>query len=156
MSETRVVPAEPWHVPALAPRLRAADVQEIKAASGLEPDLAMALSCEASSACWTLLHKGNPEVIFGVAPWAFVPDLGQPWLLSADVQPAWRGYFARHSRHYVAQMLERYEKLANYTDARHTESHRWLLWCGFDFLRIEPEYGVERVPFILFGRTSRV
>lgn len=151
-----IVPAEPRHALSLSQRLREADLLEIAATHGATPEEALRRSCEASEACWTMLHNGRPEVIFGVAPWPGVAGVGQPWLLAAEVTPGWRGFFARHSREYVDRMLALYPTLLNYTDARHTESHRWLLWCGFDFLRIDPEHGVGRIPFILFGRTLHV
>jgi hypothetical protein len=45
-----------------------------------------------------------------------------------------------------------YPLLGNHVDIRNTKHTKWLKRMGFSFLRVLPEYGVERRPFIEFAR----
>lgn len=57
--------------------------------------------------------------------------------------------FWRENRKYLSSLLERYDMLFNYVDARHTASIRWLRRLGFSMEPAAP-FGVDGVPFHRF------
>ena len=68
-------PAELGDVAWLAPRLRAADVAEALAASGLAPEAALAVSLRCSARAITAEAQGAPVAMFGVAPGMMISSL---------------------------------------------------------------------------------
>ncbi len=134
----------------LGPRLRAADVEEIRAASGLAPDEALRRSFAFSTHVWVVRDLSErPIALWGVGPLSLVAGRGCPWLLAADAFEALGTDVARLSRPLLAGMRDHYPHLENRVDARHAKSVRWLSWLGF---AIEPAtpWGVEGRPFHRF------
>lgn len=143
---------------ALAPHLRAADVEEIRAASGLAPAEALRRSYELSSHVWAVRELDGPPTappiappiaLWGVGPLSLVEGRGCPWLLATDAFEGLGPDIARLSRPLMAAMRELYPRLENRVDARHTRAVRWLAWLGFT---IDPAqaWGVEGRPFHRF------
>jgi hypothetical protein len=156
MSDTKVVPATSYHVLDLAYRLREADRREIKASSGLAPEEALTLSFMASRKSWAAVHNGRCEAIFGVAPWPLTPGLGSPWMLASEAfDQIPRATVARQTAKFVSECEREFPLLANYVDARHTKSLRWLLWAGFQVDKLDMHHGAERRPFFRFSKVSR-
>jgi hypothetical protein len=148
--------ARPEHVNhMLSAGLRAADVAEIEAASGLTPEVALSQSLTASTKAWVIVNRqGFAYAMYGVAPWPGVPTLGIPWFVATDEQARNKREFLSGTRYYVEQMGEGFMYLVNYTDCRHTESHRWLQFAGFKFDRFEPHFGAARLPFLRFSKEA--
>lgn len=46
--------------------------------------------------------------------------------------------------------------LFNCVDQRNEVHINWLRWLGFKFVRIIPEYGIQKLPFIEFVRIRNV
>lgn len=134
----------------LGPRLRAADVEEIRAASGLAPDEALRRSYALSTHVWAVRDtSGEPIALWGVGPLSLVEGRGCPWLLAADAFETLGSDIARLSRPLLTGMRDHYPHLENRVDARHAKAVRWLAWLGF---AIEPAtpWGVEGRPFHRF------
>ena len=137
-------------VTGLAPHLRAADVAEIRAASGLESVEGLVRSFDLSTHVWAVRDAtGRPIALWGVGPLSLVEGRGCPWLLAADAFEALGPDIARLSRPLLAAMRDLYPRLENHVDARHRKAVRWLSWLGFT---IEPAmpWGVEGRPFHRF------
>ena len=126
--DIRIVPLEPKHA-SIVPHLRRADVEEIRAMTGLEPQIAVAYSIAHAAPGWAVEKDGRPEAVFGVGP--VTEELGRPWLVGTDEVAKHPVLFYRISRRIVDAMKARYEKLENWVDARNTLSIRWLKWAGF-------------------------
>ena len=134
----------------LGPRLRAADVEEIRAASGLAPAEALRLSYDFSTHVWAVREiGGRPIALWGVGPLSLVEGRGCPWLLAADAFESLGRDIARLSRPLLAGMRDHYPRLENRVDARHTRAVRWLSWLGFNIDPATP-WGVEGRPFHRF------
>lgn len=135
---------------ALAPRLRAADVEEIRAASGRGALDALLRSFEFSTHVWAVrAADGRPVALWGVGPLSLVEGRGCPWLLAADAFEALGPAIARKSRPLLAAMRDLYPRLENHVDARHRKAVRWLSWLGFTIDPAAP-WGVEGRPFHRF------
>ena len=137
----------------LAPRLRSADLQEIKAVTGEEPLKALERSLAWSDPGHAITDEVDKVVaLFGVIPDSEEENMGCVWLLGSDDLVKHSVSFLRQSRKWVEKLHQRYDCLWNYIDARNEIHIRWLKWCGFTFLRRVEEYGVEQRPFYEFER----
>jgi hypothetical protein len=147
-----IVPACLMAALALAPLMREADRNEVRASVGMQPleALTFAVNVTPSALGWTALGDGHPICMWGAAPHPEDADLGVVWLLGSDDIYKVRKRFLIESRTYVRQMHEWFPVLANYVDARNVTSQKWLEWLGFRAAHTDPHYGVERRPFILY------
>lgn len=137
----------------LAPRLRAADLQEIEAAIGEDPLIVLERSIAWSDPCYAVVCEGDkPIALFGTVPEADDKNVGIVWLLASPELTRHTFFFLRNSRRWVERLHERYKVLWNCVDARNETHIKWLRWCDFTFLRRVEEYGVERRPFYEFTR----
>lgn len=131
----------------LGSRLRAADVEEIRAASGLAPAEALRRSYDFSTHVWAVRDTGGgPIALWGVGPLSLVGGRGCPWLLAADAFEGLGRDIARLSRPLLAAVRDHYPHLENRVDARHASAVRWLSWLGFTIGPATP-WGVEGRPF---------
>lgn len=151
-------PSVPADIGAIAENLRQADKDEIQAASGKAPSLALACSYMASKPCMTLVSRhGNQMGMWGVVPDGKYPDAGRIWLLGTDDMvrdSANRMRFLREARHHLDAMGQRYEVLFNFMDARNVVHRRWLQWLGFTFIAEHPNFGAEGRLFLEFCKVS--
>jgi len=146
-AEIAIMPARPGHIREIAARMRAADRDEVFAASGRSPHSALCFSYRHSSLAWTAFFDGRPEVMWGVGDINILTGIGAPWLLGTDaVEENFRA-FLRISRDWPAQLLSRYAVIRNFVDARNTVSLRWLEWLGF---RLFEPVEINGHPFRLF------
>lgn len=146
-----VIPATADHVLPVARDMRKEDVAEVRASSGLGPEVALRYSLAVSTRAWAMLdHDGTPMGLFGVAPFPGVAHAGTPWLLATPALEGRSREFLRQCRGFIAEMAALYPVLFNHIDVRNRASIRWLRWCGFRLADFDPEYGVERRPFYLF------
>ena len=151
-----IVPAGLEHALQLAPRLRKGDLDEIKAASGQNPEDVLVFSMAMSPKSWAWLYKGRVMAVFGVAPHPLKPGVGIPWLLAGKGVHKHRIFFVRHSRQYMDAMLDEFPFLENWVDCRNTPSIQWLSWLGFGLAEVNPFYGAQRLPFIRFIQARRM
>jgi hypothetical protein len=145
----QIVKAEPRHA-SIVGYLRAADVDEIWASTGLSPAFSVAYSISHSPYARAVLVDRNPEVVFGVGE-AVTPHgkIGVPWLVATDEIERHPVRFYRTSKTLMAGIREKYSCLVNWVDARNTLSIRWLKWLGFTIGEPEP-WGVSGMPFHRF------
>lgn len=145
-----VIPATAAHAAELAPRLREADVAEVRATAGYAPLEALERSLLASTEAYALLLGGELAGLFGVVGLEGTVAGGYAggviWLLGSDAIPLRRRAFLSLSRRMVAEFRTRYPVLFNYVDARNEASLRWLRWLGFEIAPAAP-FGVEGRPF---------
>lgn len=138
-ANARLVPLSPRHA-GIVPHLRRADVEEIWAMSGVSPRLAVAYTIALSDPGWAVELDGDPLAIFGAG--RVSGTLGRPWLVGTDALERYPVHFFRVSKGIIDELLARYERLENWTDARNTLSLRWLKWAGFHIEPAEP-WGAE-------------
>jgi hypothetical protein len=135
----------------LAGRLRKADLQEIEAARGEDPLTALQYGFKISKVCFTAIDDYlQPIAIFGVVPDEDNVRIGLVWLLGTDDLVRHSFFFLRKSREWLKKLLQQYDVLWNYVDARNEVHIRWLKWCGFSFLRKIDRYGPGQLPFYEF------
>lgn len=154
MTHYDVVPFETEHVDPIAINMRMADKREIWAQSLSRPHNSLEY-CRASSVkSWCGLADGEPVVVFGVAPYSMMGGIGSPWLLGTDAIEKHAVKFLRDCRFYVSEMMQGFDILRNYVDARNTTSIQWLKWMGFDILDIE-HHGAFNLPFHKFEMENK-
>ncbi len=146
MATVEVVPALAEHIPAIAAAMRAADRQEVAAASGRSPGAALHCSLRVSIEAWTGLIDGRPVCMFGLGCPSLLGGVGVPWLLGTDQLKRHQMAFLRRNRAVVARWAARYPRLINFVDARNLTSIRWLRWLGFVIDPARP-YGLAGLPF---------
>lgn len=145
----RVVEAQPEHVEAIVADARHADVDELFAATGITPELAMWKGLACSTHAWTGFFDDRPVCMFGVAPRSVLSGRGYPWLIGTNLMERHALVFLRECRPNLEQMKSAYNLLENYVDARNVKAVRWLRWLGFDISPAAP-YGDLGLPFHYF------
>lgn len=155
MTRYEIIPATLEHVEEIAPRLREADVQEVYAASHLDPLTALRRSLVVSRNPKIGTADGLACCIFGVAAPSVLSETGVPWLLATPEITQHARAFLRMSHDYVASMRADYEVLRNMVDARNKDAIKWLRWLGF---RIDPAipFGPDKMPFHPFEMRRHV
>ena len=135
--DIRIVTLEPRHAD-IIPRLRQADVEEIRAMTGTPPELPVTYSIMTSYPGWAAEVNGRTEAVFGAGPGRELPDggtVGVPWLVGSNEIAKHPVEFFRISMRIIGEMRKHYDLLENWVDARNVLSIRWLDWAGFT---IEP------------------
>jgi hypothetical protein len=150
VTEFRILPATQAHAIAMAPRLRTADVEEVRAAAGLGGEAALLVSLARSTEAWTCLVDGVPACMWGVGPLSLIDAWGCPWLLGTPQVELYPHRFLRASRLLLRRMLATWAGLSNHVDARNRQSLRWLAWLGFAIAPALP-WGVAGLPFHPFS-----
>lgn len=124
------VPALRDHARALAPRLRDADREEVKAQSGLAPGAALLASVAMGNAT-AALEDGVVIALFGCPRWSVLGEGGVPWMLGCNRVLEIPTVVLRHNKRFVEQWRSEFAYLSNHVDARNEVSIRWLRWLGF-------------------------
>lgn len=109
----------------LAANLRSEDKDEIKASSGLEPDVGLAMAIKMGA--WVGVHDAGPWVIWG--NFAIDGLLSTVWCLATNQLKDHRSAFIRVSKAWLDSL--EYAELNCFTDSRNREHHRWLKSMGF-------------------------
>jgi hypothetical protein len=134
---------------ALAPRLRPEDRAECLAASGVEPETSLPTAVSLGPS-WVWTVAGKPECALGVIPVDGVPLTGAVWMLGSSELLKHTRYMVKHLPGVIDMLHNHYPLLGNYVDARNTTHISFIKHCGFSLLRVIPDHGVERRPFIEF------
>jgi len=139
-------------VAAVSKDIRPEDAAEIRAASGMEPFAGLMTGYLHSDECWTICTAKDHKAIalFGLR----MADEGQGvvWLLATNDLPKYGIRFLRESRGWIDRFHQKADLLFNAVDQRNTVHIRWLEWLGFKFIRVIPEYGHLKLPFVEFAR----
>lgn len=144
-----VVNGQDHHIEAVLGRLRKADFDEVFAATGEDPDLALVNAWKNSLYRWSIVWRGEVIGVFGLTALSLMGETGVPWLLGTDAMAQIKRQFAIQSRTFIHKMLAVYPVLMNFVDARNTLSIKWLKWVGFELQPPKP-YGVAGMPFHRF------
>lgn len=144
-----VVEATMTHVAELAPRMRAADVEEV-AVFGHTPLEALTRSVKVSRDAYAGLVNGRVICMFGVSSPTLMSDEGSPWLLGSDEIVRHAKVFLRLNRLYIAGIRRQYRVLHNFVGARNVAAIRWLGWLGFSISEHCQTIGDQGVEMIYF------
>lgn len=138
----------------LAPRLRPEDRRECFSASGLPPELILA-SAVSREEVYVFTDKGSPEVIFGVSPVQHYPLLGLIWMMASEKLPRYGRELVTLVPQQIEKFHDRFPLLGNHVDARNKVHIAWIKRSGFSLLRVIPEYGLGKTPFIEFAKLRK-
>ena len=108
----------------IAPYLRQADVDELKALSGVSPEIGVAYSIASSQKGYAAYYDGTLTAIFGISN-------GLIWLVGTDAITKHPITFFRTSKQIFHELTKGHNYLHNYVDARNKLHLRWLKWIGF-------------------------
>jgi hypothetical protein len=139
----------------LGPRLREADLLEVKAASGQDGTGALITSARSSQLGWVFKHPGS-GLPYAMAGLGIRAGLYVPWLLCAPLDRSMRRFLAAVTPIALAYMHRLSPRLENYVDARHREAIAWLKRLGFEFAPNPVNWGAEQIPFYHFWRMRGV
>ena len=137
----------------LAPNMRSQDVKEIGYSHGLNPLRSLQEGYRLSQVCNSVIHEDGSVVgMFGVADQGVVAS---PWLLGADKLIDTRKEFIPQAIEWVEEMSSIYPILTNFVHVDNTVSLAWLKSLGFEFIKLDKEYGVGKKPFYQFVRINK-
>ena len=135
----------------LAPKMRIADREEIRASNGSSPLEALVIPFTyKKSRSYTIIGTAKEGVIgmFGVAP-TKDPEYGIAWLLSSEDLFKHTKQFIIECPYWVSQMIKGYTYIYNWVDRRNWKSLKWLQFLGFEAKEEIKQYGVGKLPFLL-------
>ena len=137
----------------IAPLMREQDVKEVMYSHGLSPLKSLQESYRLSQVHNSIIHEDGSVVgMFGVA------DAGayaSPWLLGTDKIIDTRKEFIPQAIEWVNRMSDKYPLMFNFVHEDNTVSIRWLKSLGFEFIKLDKEYGVGKQPFYQFVRINK-
>lgn len=115
----------------LAMRMRAADLQEVRALIGAgSVTEALRAAVELSPDVHTYRDK-DMRLVFMLGCAEGDAGEGQPWMLATDLVAAYPVEMTRETKRAIRRWKARWPRFLNYVDARHTDSIRWLRKLGF-------------------------
>ncbi len=141
-------PATPADAHDLAPRLRALDAAEVRAA-GSEPLPALISAIEQSLDARAAVHAGRVVMLFGYSAPDPFGDVASPWALGSPEVVRLLPSHSRFARDYLRQVRRLYPSLVNFVDARNKPAIRWLRHIGFEIAEAAP-FGPLGSPFHKF------
>lgn len=146
-----IVPAEPWHVEAVALNARPADEAELWAIARATPAQCLRYGLRTSAFAYTGLLDGVPVCVFGASPFSILSGIGVPWMVGTTHLDSHRAQreLLRHARPCLDAMSHSFPTLGNVVDARNTAAIRWIRWLGFTLGEPMP-MGPDKLPFIPF------
>jgi len=145
---------KPEDIPVLAENLRKADIEELAASTGLEPEVALRMSVEVSEEANTIvLDDGTVVGIFGISH--ISEHVGCPWLVGSDLISDIRTPFLRGSKAWIEEKQSEYPILTNFVHTKNETAIQWLRFLGFQFIRLIEKHGVGKEPFYEFVRIQK-
>jgi hypothetical protein len=120
----------------LGPRLRQADLDELKASTGRNGEEALLCSLKESAMAWTLIHPqtGKPLAMAGLCWLVGTNLIGIPWVLGAEFDRQAAGVFLKIFP-LVWSYLHKFRPiLMNMVDTRNHKAVRCLQRAGFILL----------------------
>lgn len=144
----------------LSSRLRSEDVQEIRTATGREPEEVLPESFRVSEECFTIrrVFEGQllpePVALFGATPHPEAGERGIVWFLGTDRVRLCALSVVREAPLWLDYLSRRYPGgLFNFVDSRNSLHMRWCQLTGFTF---GDAYDMHGVPFYYISRPSCV
>lgn len=140
-------------IPVIAKDMRPEDRAEVWAAAGIIPHRALMLGYTMSSECFTIYEEetGLQVGMFGHT----VVEKGlasSVWLLASTHLVGHKWTFLKESRKWLDHIHSQSPLLYNVVDQRNDLHIRWIEWLGFKFVRVIPEYGFQKLPFVEFAK----
>ena len=133
----------------LSKKMRQTDRNEIWSSGRFKPLEALMEGYNLSKDnCYTLLLDMDIVGIFGVN--RVDNKSGVVWLMGSDNLTKYKKEFYKISKEYLELFLKEFKTVFNYVDERNKTTTKWLKKLGFSFIGREPEFGVDKIPFILF------
>ena len=151
LEENYVRPATIKDALLLAPKVRVADREEIRASNGISPLEALVTPFSIDkSKNYTIVGTFNEGVIgmFGACPTKDTA-YGVAWLISSEDLFKHTKQFMKECPYWISQMGNGYEYLYNWIDRRNWKSMKWLQFLGFEPKDEMKQYGVGKLPFLL-------
>lgn len=137
----------------LAPNLRAADIEEIDAASHLSPYEVLLAGHHLGAPCRTLVgDSGNIVAMFGVSLMPNDPKIGVVWCLTSPEMFKIKKFFVRAAHKELPLLCEGYDKVINFVYAKNKTHIRWLKAMGFDVSPTPQPFGRLKKPFYYFEK----
>ena len=114
---------------ALAPNLREADKNEMKAATGQVGPSSLEAGIKDSEHCWVMEVGDEPAALYGYRE--SESNSAYIWLMGSDVIQDVRWQFLRESKNVIKRLLKTYDSLWSLADVRNTKHQEWYEWLGF-------------------------
>lgn len=146
MAKINFVNATQEHIDVMKGRLRGSDEEACWATAHLTADEGLQRSFDSSVLCWVALVDTIPVACCGISRRTMLSTRGTPWFLATEDLCKVGFKIVRHSRKYIRQMLDKFDLLETWVDARNKTSVVWLKWCGFTMEEAEPT-GLDRRMF---------
>ena len=153
MTHCDVVPAERWHVDAIAANAREADRRELWAYARATPAMCLRYGFTHSAEPLTGRVNEVPVCMFGVTPRDLLTGIGVPWMVTTpglDPLRAQKGLLAL-SVPWVERFNEQFPYLVNAVHAGNHKAVRWLRWLGFTIHPAQP-FGPDGEDFHVFTK----
>jgi hypothetical protein len=141
-----ILPATKEHARQMAPLMRAADQDEVRASGGYEPIDALLEALAWSAEAYAGFIDGELACLFGIVPGTFLTGEAVPWLLTSSVVQRKPRAFLRASREVIADWMGKYPVLVQQVDARYAQALRWAAHVGFQVEAPVP-WGIAGEPF---------
>ena len=135
----------------LAPKMRIADREEIRASDGKSPLEALVIPFTYDrSRNYTIIGTASEGVIgmFGVSP-TKDPEYGIAWLLSSEDLFKHTKQFIKECPYWVTKMSKGYTYIYNWVGRRNWESLKWLQFLGHEPKEKIKQFEVGKLPFLL-------
>ena len=133
----------------LSKKMRQSDKDEIWSSHRATPIEALEQGLnESRDFCYTLVLNEEVVGIFGVN--RVDNKSGVVWLMGSNNMTSNKSGFYKVSKEYLRLFRKEFDMLFNYVDNRNKQTSRWLEKLGFSFIKQEPEFGVDSIPFNLF------
>ena len=143
----------------LAPRMRQADINEIKASHGVKPldALLEPFNSYYTGTAYSIISDID-DIVIGMFGSRSTDDsnYGCAWLLSSEElrTQSHKKQFLKQCRKWGNKINKPFRFIYNYVDARNWQSLKWLKFCGFEIITTE-KYGLENIDFHLLVRDSK-
>jgi hypothetical protein len=149
MDRERWKPATHLDILDVAKRIREVDNRECKASIGVDA-LSYLPLIDPSNTYAILNSDGKNFALAGVSPLQFCDLGGQIWMVATDDIKNHKIEFLKYSQSFIKHVMEPYDYVMNWVDARNELHIQWLKWCGFVFLKKHTCFGAEGIPFYEF------
>lgn len=150
---TTIRPATVADAISLAPRLRKADLDEMKAITSVPPEVALTEGVKTGTETFAAERDGLVVALFGIHHF---PGLNEQeatvWMLGSDDALRDKPAFLRVARDFLKRAHQRFPLLWNVIDCRNTVHINWLKRMGFIAIRKHEHLGIEQRPFFEFIR----
>lgn len=138
----------------LAPKMRPADVLEIKRSDDTSPLEALIIPFTLEhSKTYSIMSQAHEVIGMFGSTRAEEPGYGVAWMLCSEELFEYTIQFLRECPHWVNEMGQGYKYLFNYVDKENTVALRWLEYLGFVQELEIPKFGAGKTPFIYVLKT---